>query len=121
MRALILVAGATLALASCGRNGQADQTLNADETLTANDIVANDVTAIDAVTGDAANMAADVEINVTNAQVAATSNGPASQPKPRSTQPAARSSTPPAASNTTQPATQNAAAPAAAATTNNTL
>ena len=121
MRALILVAGAALALASCGRNGQADQTLNADETLTANDIVANDVTAIDAVTGDAANMAADVEINFTNAQVAATSNGPASQPKPRSTQPAARSSTPPAASNTTQPATQNAAAPAAAATTNNTL
>ena len=30
------------------------------------DLAANDVTAIDAVTGDAANMAADVDINFTN-------------------------------------------------------
>jgi hypothetical protein len=120
MRALILLAGAALALAACGGNGQADQTLNADETLTADDIVANDVTAIDAVTGDAANMAADVAINVANEQVAATGNGSASQPKPRSTQPAARSSTTPQTSNTSQPATQNTTVPAAA-TANNML
>ena len=34
---------------------------NVDESLTAENIVSNDVTAIDAVTGDAANMAADVD------------------------------------------------------------
>ena len=37
-----------------------------DENLTAENIVSNDVTAIDAVTGDAANMAADVDINYGN-------------------------------------------------------
>ena len=37
-----------------------------DENLTAQNIVSNDVTAIDAVTGDAANMAADVDVNDTN-------------------------------------------------------
>ena len=57
MRALILLAG-TLALAACGNNDQRDNTQNVDENLTAENIVSNDVTAIDAVTGDAANMAA---------------------------------------------------------------
>ena len=61
MRALILVAAAALALAACGNNDQADNTQNVDENLTAENIVSNDVTAIDAVTGDAANMAADVD------------------------------------------------------------
>ena len=37
--------------------------MNVDENLTAENIVSNDVTAIDAVTGDAANMAADVELH----------------------------------------------------------
>ena len=65
MRALILIAGA-LALAACGNNDQADNTQNVDENLTAENIVSNDVTAIDAVTGDAANMAADVDMNYGN-------------------------------------------------------
>jgi uncharacterized lipoprotein len=60
MRPLILVATAALALAGCGNNDQADNTQNVDENLTAENIVSNDVTAIDAVTGDASNMAADV-------------------------------------------------------------
>src|SRR6185295_20373926 len=60
MRALFLVAGAALALSACGSNSQADDTQNVDGGLTADNIVSNDVTAIDAVTGDAANMAADV-------------------------------------------------------------
>ena len=60
MRALILAAGAALALGACGNNDQTDNTQNVDENLTAENIVSNDVTAIDAVTGDAANMAADV-------------------------------------------------------------
>ena len=63
MRALLLIAGAALALGGCGNNDQTDKTQNADENLTAENIVSNDVTAIDAVTGDAANMAADVDMN----------------------------------------------------------
>ena len=62
MRALILIAGA-LALAACGNNDQSDNTTNVDENLTAENIVSNDVTAIDAVTGDAANMAAETPLN----------------------------------------------------------
>jgi hypothetical protein len=62
MRALILIAGA-LVLAACSKNGQTDNTQNVDESLTAENIVSNDVTAIDAVTGDAANMAAESDIN----------------------------------------------------------
>lgn len=62
MRALILIAGA-LALAACSNNDQHDNTTNVDENLTAENIVSNDVTAIDAVTGDAANMAAESPVN----------------------------------------------------------
>ena len=88
MRAIILVAGAVLALAACGRNDQAGNTANATEGLTADDIVSNDVTAIDAVTGDAANMAADMDVSFTNgmenaAANAATTNGTAPKPTAR--------------------------------------
>ena len=62
MRVLILIAGA-LSLAGCGNNDQSDNTQNVGENLTAANIVSNDVTAIDAVTGDAANMAAESDIN----------------------------------------------------------
>jgi hypothetical protein len=62
MRALIMIA-AIFALAACSNNDQADNTQNIDENLTAENIVSNDVTAIDAVTGDAANMAAEAEVN----------------------------------------------------------
>lgn len=65
MRPLILIA-AVLALSACGKNNQAGTTQNADEGMTAESIVSNDVTAIDAVTGDAANMAADVDMNFGN-------------------------------------------------------
>ena len=41
-------------------NDQAGNTANVDESLTAENTVSNDVTAIDAVTGEDANMAADV-------------------------------------------------------------
>ena len=62
MRPLILIAG-SLALAACGNKDQTDNMQNIDENLTAENIVSNDVTAIDAVTGDAANMAAESDIN----------------------------------------------------------
>ena len=63
MRTLILIAGTALALAACRNNDQVDNTQNIDENLTAENIVSNDITAIDAVTGDAANMAAESAVN----------------------------------------------------------
>ena len=66
MRLLILAAGSALILTACGDDSQSENAQNADAGLTAESIVANDVTAIDAVTADAANMAADVDINFTN-------------------------------------------------------
>jgi hypothetical protein len=64
MRALILVAGAALAIAACGKDQAAGNTANVDEDLAAQTVPANDTTAIDAATGDDANMAADVNFTV---------------------------------------------------------
>jgi hypothetical protein len=114
MRALILIAGAALALGACGNNDQSDNTANVDENLAAEGTTANDVTAIDAVTGDAANMAADVnfENEITNldsnAPSPVTGNAPApsrpaphkvprSQPAPK---PAPKAATPAPTTNT---------------------
>lgn len=63
MRASLLIAAAILTLAACKNNDQVDNTQNIDENLTAENIVSNDITAIDAVTGDAANMAAESPVN----------------------------------------------------------
>ena len=82
MRGLILVAVAGLTLSACKNNDQHDNTMNVDENLTAENIVSNDVTAIDAVTGDAANMAADVDMNFGNLDENGTGNVTAS-PKPK--------------------------------------
>ena len=60
MRPFVLFAISALALAACDNDPAADSGNNAGGTLTADTIVANDVTAIDAVTADAANMAADI-------------------------------------------------------------
>lgn len=72
MRALPLLA-AVLALSACGKGSQADNSQNA-ESFTPESITSNDVTAIDAVTGDDANMAADVDINFTADQMGPTGN-----------------------------------------------
>ncbi len=53
MRALILVAGAALAVSACSSNEAADNTMNVDENLAAENIVANDTTGIDATTNNA--------------------------------------------------------------------
>ena len=85
MRALLLITGAALALVSCGRNSRNDDNQVAGENLTAESIVSNDVTAIDAVTGDAANMAADVDMNFGNLNEVGGStpaNQPQRQPRP---------------------------------------
>ena len=63
MRALILIAGEGLALSACGSSEQTDNSQNSDENLTAENGLSNDVTAIDAVTGDAANMAGKSDVN----------------------------------------------------------
>src|SRR5256885_16024150 len=60
---LAAILATTLPLAACGKNSQSGAEQNAGDNLTAESIVSNDVTAIDAVTGDAANMAADVDMN----------------------------------------------------------
>src|SRR4051794_15063435 len=104
MRAVILIAAAALSLAACRNNDQADNTANVDENLSAENVVSNDVTAIDAVTGEDANMAADVNhINAGDLNADATANGASptrkhSQPKP-SANPAISNSSAAAASN----------------------
>jgi len=68
MRALILVAGAALALSACSKNEAADNTMNVDETMTTNEVLDNtamnaDMNAVDANmalnAADTANAAAD--------------------------------------------------------------
>jgi hypothetical protein len=80
MRASILIALAALPLSACGGDTAANDTSNVDQDLAAEQIVTNDVTAIDAATGADANIAEDVELNmpINNAENAAdeaTDNG----------------------------------------------
>ena len=64
MRALILIAAASPRPCRLRKQQQpAGNTADVDDSLTAENIVTNDVTAIDAVTGEDANMAADVEFH----------------------------------------------------------
>ena len=112
MRLPVFAAATALALmaAACKNNDQHDNTTNIDENLTAENIVSNDVTAIDAVTGDAANMAADVNYvdvdnslsNETNA--VAPSGTPRLKPNREATPPAkpATETAPKAAANSTE-------------------
>ena len=103
---LSLIIAAVLALSACGKNNQAGTAQNADEGMTAESIVSNDVTAIDAVTGDAANMAADVDMNFGNLDEGSTTNE-ASPSKPSVRKPSG--SRPSAAeTNSAAPATTNA-------------
>lgn len=84
MRVPLLIA-ALLSVTACRNNDQTDNSQNVDENLTAENIVSNDVTAIDAVTGDAANMAADVDMNYGNIDqngAAVASNEPQKVTKP---------------------------------------
>jgi hypothetical protein len=101
MRVPLLIA-VTLTLAACGNNDQTDTNQNIDENLTAETIVSNDVTAIDAVTGDAANMAADVDMNFGNLERAGGNESNQAAPaKPAASKPdRAKAAPPPAESNT---------------------
>jgi len=80
MRSKMLILFAALALYGCG-GSKSGQDSSAPEQSAADDSLAtNDVTAIDAATGEAANMAADVNYTVDNAVAA---NSTASPPSNR--------------------------------------
>ena len=75
MRALILVAGAALAVAACSSNDNANNTMNVDENLTTTDLNATDMNAtMDMNATDAANTAADAANNAADAANAAANN-----------------------------------------------
>ena len=67
MRALILIAGTSMLLSACGSDSVEQNGDNSSGAVAAEAIFANDTTVIDAATGDAADMAADVEYTVSNA------------------------------------------------------
>jgi len=115
MRALILLAGPALLLAACGDDGEADNTINLDQNLSAESFSSNDVTAIDAVTGDASNMAADVNYITELNGLAEADNGSASDSPPSKGTPRRRSagaSRGNAPDSTAEPATRNSTADA---------
>ncbi|HET7708664.1 MAG TPA: hypothetical protein VFK50_03910 [Sphingomicrobium sp.] len=64
MRALFIVAVSCLVLSACGDNSANEGGANVSGNLAAEAIFANDTTVIDAATGDASNMAADVAYNI---------------------------------------------------------
>ena len=71
MRALILVAGAALAVAACSSNDNANNTMNVDENLTTTDVNATDMNATDM---NATDMNATDMNATTNADMNATTN-----------------------------------------------
>ena len=77
MRALILVAGAALALSACSKNEAADNTMNVDDTMTTNEVLANDTAMNADMNAVDANMTMNADANAmvdTNAMDANTTN-----------------------------------------------
>ena len=93
MRALILVAGASLAISACGTKEESENAVAAGDNLAAEAIIANDTTAIDAATGDAANIAADVDysVNLTEGDDSDSADSGKRATRPRPSEPAAAS------------------------------
>ena len=95
MRLVLLVIAASLALAGCGKEQATGNTSALDQAVTAEDFETNDVTAIDAATGAAANMAADVDFNMIGNEDANDSRPAESgSPRPQRAAPQARDSAP---------------------------
>ena len=83
MRFLVPTIALALTLAACGESNQAEGERKTTA-MTANAISSNDITAIDAVTGEAANMAADVQIDanlLSDANAAGNEAGGADRPR----------------------------------------
>ena len=74
MRALILVAGAALAVAACSSNDNANNTMNVDENLTTTDMNATDMNATDMNATDMNATDMNATTNTTNASSATTNN-----------------------------------------------
>jgi|GraSoiStandDraft_46_1057282.scaffolds.fasta_scaffold81496_3 hypothetical protein len=73
MRALILVAGAALAVSACSSNESADNTMNVDDVnLTAENVVVDNTMDANAMTMDANAAAANADAAAANADAAAT-------------------------------------------------
>ena len=107
MRRLILALVLAASLGACGKSDEGDGT-SAGTAMTAEAIATNDVTAIDAVTGEAANMAADV---VLDANLAAEGNATGNTAATNGERPSRRSSTPSRPNNAPAPADAPAAEP----------
>ncbi len=73
MRALILVAGAALAVSACSSNDAAENTMNVDENLAAENIVANDTSMTDMNAADA-NMTMNADMNAMDNSMSTTNN-----------------------------------------------
>jgi hypothetical protein len=71
MRFMVLTVAVALPLAACGKSND-EEAAREGSTVSAEALSANDITAIDAVTGEAANIAADVVID---ANLIADANG----------------------------------------------
>ena len=72
MRALILVAGAALAVSACSSNESADNTMNVDDVnLTAENVVVDNTMDANAMTMDANAAAANADAAAANADAAA--------------------------------------------------
>ena len=84
---------AALALSACGSKNAADNSAIAGDNAASQTVVTNDVTAIDAATGEAANMAPDVNYTFNEANLESgtnTSNGSAvHKPSRKATKPQA--------------------------------
>jgi hypothetical protein len=96
MRELILIGAAAAALSGCGGEQTAEERAAAERNVTSEVVQTNDTTAIDAATGQDANMAADVPFipdieNVAGSNEAAPAAAPrrsaTSSPRPRSPAP----------------------------------
>lgn len=99
---------AVLALGGCGKNDGAGNAQDVGDKVSADSIVSNDVTAIDAVTGDAANMAADV--NFSETENLSDNLGNSAKPVPRRTSPRpAPTRTPDEPASNTTTASENSA------------
>ncbi|HEY8623634.1 MAG TPA: hypothetical protein VIM74_07185 [Casimicrobiaceae bacterium] len=74
MRALILVAGAALAVAACSSNNEANNTMNVDENLTTGTENVDMNAPVDMNAADTANAAADTANTAANTANAASNN-----------------------------------------------
>ena len=121
MRLLILLAGPALVLAACSNDNQPENTVKADEGLSAESFSTNDITAIDAVTAEASNMAADVDYTVESNDSGGGESQPKAAGKTPETEATPRRSRDAASADAAAEAEQPSANATAAATANNAL